>query len=56
MDNSTTTVIAFSGFAVSVLTAVVGAINHKRIRSNCCGKTADLSIDIETTTPPRAST
>lgn len=53
MDNSTTTVIAFSGFAVSVLTAVVGVINHKRIRSNCCGKIADVSIDIENTTPTR---
>ena len=38
---------------VSVLTAVVGVINHKRIRSNCCGKIAEASIDIENTTPPK---
>jgi hypothetical protein len=55
MDNATTTVIAFSGFAISILTAVIGAINHKRIRSNCCGKVAEASLDIETTTPPRVS-
>jgi len=27
-------------------------INHKRIRSNCCGKKLVASIDIEETTPP----
>ena len=27
-------------------------INHKRIRSDCCGKKLVASIDIEETTPP----
>jgi hypothetical protein len=30
----------------------LGAINHKRIRSNCFGKITQASIDIENTTPP----
>jgi hypothetical protein len=55
MDDSSTTVIAFCGFAISILTAVVTAINHKRIRSNCCGKEIAASLDIESTTPTRAS-
>ena len=55
MDNSTTVVISFCGFAVSILTAVVAAINHKRIRSSCCGKEIVASLDIESTTPTRAT-
>jgi len=30
----------------------LGAINHKRIRSNCFGKITEASLDIENTTPP----
>jgi hypothetical protein len=28
------------------------AVNHHRVRSNCCGRELSASIDIETTTPP----
>jgi len=48
---------AISGYvalAVAVATSLVGIINHKRIRSNCCGKKAEVSLDIETTTPPQS--
>ena len=38
---------------ISVATAVIGVINHKRIRSKCCGREASASIDIENTTPPK---
>ena len=38
--------------AFSIVSAVITAINHKRIRSNCCGKEQVVSIDIENTTPP----
>jgi len=37
---------------ISVVGTVVAAINHKRIRSNCCGFRGDISLDIEKTTPP----
>jgi hypothetical protein len=45
-------VIAYVGFAMSVATIVVGAINHKRIKSTCCKKEISASLDIENTTPP----
>ncbi len=41
---------------ISVGGTIIGILNHKRIRSNCCGKDVTASIDIESTTPPvRAS-
>jgi hypothetical protein len=51
MDNQQTSIIAFCGLAVSVLTAIVGAINHKRVRSECCGAKGQVSFDIDTTSP-----
>lgn len=44
--------VGYAAIAISVASAVYGALNHKRIRSNCCGKVAEASIDIENTTPP----
>ena len=38
---------------ISVVTAVIGFINHKRIRSKCCGREMSASVDIENTTPPK---
>lgn len=38
---------------ISVVTAVIGVINHKRIRSKCCNREMSASIDIENTTPPK---
>jgi hypothetical protein len=46
-----TSIIAYCGLAMSILTAAVGAVNHRRIRSNCCGKEVVASLDIEKTTP-----
>ena len=37
------------GIAYKVYTAV----NHHRIRSNCCGKNLEASIDVEETTPKK---
>ena len=34
---------------VSVVGAIVGVINHKRIRSNCFGKKLEVSLDIDST-------
>ena len=28
------------------------AVNHHRVRSNCCGKEIVVSVDVEKTTPP----
>ena len=51
MDNEDTSVIALCGLAVSILTAIIGAINHKRIRSECCGTNGQISFDIDSTSP-----
>jgi len=37
---------------VSGISFVIGVINHKRIRSGCCGKKVEISFDIDKTTPP----
>jgi hypothetical protein len=37
---------------VTTLVAIYRVINHKRIRSSCCGKKISASVDIEDTTPP----
>jgi hypothetical protein len=50
MDSSTTA-IAYIGLAISVTTAIVGAINRKHIISKCCGRTADASFVIEDISP-----
>ena len=50
MDSSGVSYIAI---AISSLSMVIGFVNHKRIRSKCCGKVYDASVDIETTTPPK---
>lgn len=48
------TSLIVSGIAIvtSLVTVIYGAINHKRIKSICCGKSCVTSIDIEQTTPP----
>lgn len=52
MDASTGGILGATGIAVSLLGAILSVINHKRIRSGCCGKKLELSLDVETTTPP----
>ena len=42
----------YVALAVALATTLIGIVNHKRIRSNCCGKKAEVSLDIENTTPP----
>jgi hypothetical protein len=40
------------GTILTILYFVYKTFNHKRCRSNCCGRAMDLSLDIENTTPP----
>ena len=53
MDSQSTSIIAVCGLVVSGLTTFIAAVNHKRIRSNCCGKNLEASIDLESTTPTK---
>ena len=55
MDSNTTTAIAYSGFVISIAGTIYAAINHKRMRSNCCGAKIEASFDVENTTPPNAA-
>lgn len=48
MDSSG--VLGVTALVISVVGAVIAAINHKRLRSNCCGKKVEMSVDISDTT------
>lgn len=46
--------VGVSGTVIILIIAIwkiVAGFNHTRVRSNCCGKTAEVGIDIETGTP-----
>jgi hypothetical protein len=53
MDSNTTAVVGYCSLVLSIGTIVLGVINHKRIRSSCCGHKIDVSLDVENTTPPK---
>ena len=38
--------------ALGIAYRVYLAVNHHRVRSNCCGKEIVVSVDVEKTTPP----
>jgi hypothetical protein len=46
-----TQIVSWLSLALVVGGIIVGAVNHKRIRSTCCGAERSISLDIETTTP-----
>jgi len=37
---------------LTVAGAIYAAINHKRLRSNCCGTKGEISLDVDTTASP----
>lgn len=49
MESNILSILAIS---ISVGTTIVGIINHKKIRSKCCGRELSASVDIEPSTPP----
>lgn len=51
----TTNILGLVGFGVSILGIIYTAVNHKRIRSKCCGKLFEASLDVENTTPVKIS-
>ena len=46
---------SYFAFGMSIASVILGAINHKRIRSTCCGRNITSSIDIESTSPIKPS-
>ena len=51
-DTSTgTQIVSWLSLGLGIVGLVIGAINHKRIRSSCCGVEKSVSLDIESTSP-----
>jgi hypothetical protein len=48
MDNNILGIVAI---VISVISAVIGALNHTRVRSVCCGTRLEASFDVERTIP-----
>lgn len=46
-----TQIVSWLSLALVICGIVVGTINHKRIRSTCCGVEKSISLDIDNTTP-----
>ena len=43
--------MSYLSLALAVGGIAIGAVNHKRIRSSCCGVEKSVSLDIDNTTP-----
>ena len=43
--------MGYISFAISVGSLILGIINHRRCRSNCLGRSGEISIDIDKTSP-----
>jgi hypothetical protein len=51
MDSTTMSQIGLSGGVISILSVLVAVfkyMNHRTIRSRCCGNTAEMGIDVDT--------
>ena len=51
MDSNS--ILSIVAIVVSIMGSILAVINHKRVRSNCCGRVLTTSLDIEDTTPPK---
>ena len=51
MDSNISAALSIGAIIVSIGGSIIAVVNHKRIRSNCCGAKTEVSLDIENTTP-----
>lgn len=54
MDSTTMSQVGLGGGVISILTVVVAAIkymNHRTVRSRCCGVTAEMGLDVDSPKP-----
>ena len=49
MDSNTSSALAIGSLIVSLGGSIIAVINQRRLRSNCCGAKAEVSLDIENT-------
>jgi hypothetical protein len=48
----TTGILSIVAIVTSVGGTLLALVNHTRVRSICCGKKLEVSLDVEKTTPP----
>jgi hypothetical protein len=48
----TTGILSIVAIVTSVGGTLLALVNHTRVRSMCCGKKLEVSLDVEKTTPP----
>lgn len=56
MDATTMSQIGLGGGVISILSVLVAVfkyMNHRTIRSRCCGNTAEMGIDVDTPKEPK---
>jgi len=56
-DSITTQIGSYAGYislVMMIIGSVIAGINHRRIRSECCGRQGSVSLDIDTTSPKGA--
>jgi len=59
MDSSTMSQIGLGGGVLSIVSAIIAIVkymNHRNIRSHCCGQTAEFGIDVDTPKRPATET
>lgn len=49
MSSDLGTIFGSGGLVISIISMVYAAINHKRIRAKCCGRSVDFEINIDPT-------
>lgn len=47
-------IAGYISLCLMIVGSVVAAVNHRRIRSGCCGREVSISLDVDATTPPQA--
>ncbi len=51
MSSDLGTIFGSGGLVISIISMIYAAINHKRIRAKCCGRSVDFEINIDETVP-----
>jgi hypothetical protein len=53
MDSTNTgTIVGGVGIALSVLSMIFAAVNHKKLRAKCCGRVIEMELDVSNTPHP----
>ena len=45
-------ILGVASMVIHIIEKVYMAVNHKRVRSRCCGYNTEVSLDVDNTTPP----